>query len=109
MAEYQGDSPNQCTRGNSAMWKSGNSKATEIGYINRNNQKVLGTRGVRGNDHGQYSYNIERQNGGCRYTYGANGSDIFQRKCPKCQRDKKALSIKHIAIHSTRWQAASSF
>ena len=31
----------------------------------------------------QYSYKMVCQN--CGEVYGANGSDIFQRKCPKCQ------------------------
>ena len=56
---------------------------TQIGYVNRNNQKNLGTTGEKGSDHGQYLYNIECLN--CAYQYKANGSDISGRKCPKCQ------------------------
>jgi len=67
------------------MWKSGNTKTTKIGYVNRNNQKVLGTRGVKGTDHGQYSYKVKCQGEECGFEYGANGSDLFQRKCPRCQ------------------------
>jgi hypothetical protein len=73
------------------MWKSGGTNTTQIGYINRNNQKVLGTRGVKGNDHGQYSYKVECQNDGCRIIYGVNGSDVFQRKCPNCQNGEKGI------------------
>ena len=67
------------------MWRSGTTKTTTIGYVNRNKQKVLGTRGVRGTDHEQYSYKLECLVEGCGYDYGANGTDIFQRKCPRCQ------------------------
>ena len=73
------------------MWKSGSGKTTSIGYINRNNQIVHGTRGVEGNDHCQVSYKPECLEQGCGFEYGANGSDIFQRKCPKCQGGKPGI------------------
>ena len=59
-------------------------KTTAIGYINRNNQKNLGPQNKSGNDHNQYLYTLQCQNQKCRHEYGCNGSDIFQRKCPKC-------------------------
>ncbi len=31
------------------------------------------------------------QCGGCRHEYGANGSDIFQRRCPACQGGRPGL------------------
>jgi len=58
---------------------------TEIGYVNRNKQRIHGTRGVKGNDHGAYSYKVMCESGRCGETYGANGTDLFQWKCPKCQ------------------------
>lgn len=67
------------------MFNNGTTKTTEIGYLNRNNQKVLGTRGIKGTDHGQVSYKIECQNEDCGCRYGSNGTDNFQRKCPNCQ------------------------
>jgi hypothetical protein len=67
------------------MWESGTTETTQIGYINRNHQKNLGTRGAQGTDHGQLAYKLECQEPGCGLVYGANGTDIFQRKCPKCQ------------------------
>ena len=67
------------------MWRSGTTTTTTNGYINRNNQKVHGTRDVTGTDHGQYAYKLECLSSGCGYEYGANGTDIFQRKCPRCQ------------------------
>jgi len=65
--------------------QSGKTKTTTIGYINRNNQEVLGTRGIKGNDHKQYAYKMKCLKYECGEIYGANGSDIFQRKCPRCQ------------------------
>ncbi len=56
---------------------------TAPSYVNRNRQKNLGTRGVSGNDHLQKAYELECLK--CGHHYGANGSDIFQRKCPRCQ------------------------
>jgi PHP family Zn ribbon phosphoesterase len=56
---------------------------TQIGYINRNNQKNLGTNGEIGTDHMQKFYSLQCLN--CGLSYKANGSDIWQRKCPKCQ------------------------
>ena len=58
-------------------------KTTDIGYVNRNSQINLGCTEELGTDHGQWFYKMECQH--CGYTYKANGSDIFQRKCPKCQ------------------------
>ena len=67
------------------MWKSGNTETTAIGYVNRNKQNCCGTRGIKGTDHAQLSYKLKCMVDGCGHEYGANGTDIFQRKCPKCQ------------------------
>jgi predicted Zn-ribbon and HTH transcriptional regulator len=64
-------------------YRTGTTNTTTIGYINVNKQKNHGTRGVSGTDHGQVVYKLECMN--CGHEYGANGTDIFQRKCPKCQ------------------------
>jgi len=53
---------------------------TEVGYINRNGQEVVRPTGKAGTDHGQYVYVLRCRT--CRHKYGANGSDIFQRRCP---------------------------
>ena len=42
-----------------------------------------------GPDHGQSVYVL--QCGECRHEYGANGSDIFQRRCPACQGGRPGL------------------
>ena len=56
------------------------------GYINDNDQKNMGKTNEKGTDNGQWFYAIECQN--CNFKYKANGSDIWQRKCPKCQGGK---------------------
>lgn len=61
-------------------------ETTEAGYINKNNQLNHGRSEKEGNDHNQYFYNMECLL--CGHTYYANGSDIWQRKCPNCQGGK---------------------
>lgn len=73
--------------------KNGNTKTTKKGYINKNNQKVLGRTDHKGTDHNQYVYVVECQQKSCGNVYGVNGSDLFQRKCPKCQGGKIGIPI----------------
>ena len=62
---------------------SGNGLGTTTpGYRNSNDQEVIGRTDLPGNDHNQRIYVLQCRC--CRYRYGANGSDIWQRKCPKC-------------------------
>ena len=58
-------------------------KTTEPGYVNRNGQENMGKTMEMGTDHGQWFYKMKCQK--CCHIYKANGSDIFQRKCPRCQ------------------------
>ena len=58
-------------------------KSTEKGYINKNNQRNNGLTPHEGTDNNQYFYEMECLN--CGHKYFANGSDIWQRKCPNCQ------------------------
>jgi Zn finger protein HypA/HybF involved in hydrogenase expression len=58
-------------------------KTTHPGYKNRNGQVVIRNTRLPGNDHVQTIYELKCAH--CNHIYGANGSDIFQRKCPKCQ------------------------
>lgn len=67
----------------------GTSKTTQIGYINRNNQQNMGHKSMPGTDHRQYSYKLKCLK--CGHEYGVNGTDIFQRKCPKCQGGKPGI------------------
>ena len=42
-------------------------KTTEIGYINKNNQRNAGKTNMHGTDHGQYFYAMECLNCGHKY------------------------------------------
>jgi len=66
-------------------FRSGSTDTTKIGYVNHNNQRCSGHRGMEGTDHGQYAYRMECLEAQCGSVYGANGTDVFQRKCPSCQ------------------------
>lgn len=66
-------------------------ETTSPGYRNKNLQRVIAPTGKRGTDYGQSVYVL--QCGECTYRYGANGSDIWQRKCPKCQGGKPGLKF----------------
>lgn len=66
-------------------------RTTQIGFINRNNQEVIRRTKLPGNDHNQTVYELLCRK--CANTYGANGSDIFQRRCPACDRGAAGLSI----------------
>jgi hypothetical protein len=56
---------------------------TAPGYVNRNGQVVIRDTKLAGTDHLQTVYQLGCC--GCRYVYGANGSDIHLRLCPECQ------------------------
>lgn len=64
-------------------FRDGTGRTTKVGYVNRNNQECRGHRGQPGTDHNQVAYRMKCLR--CGHVYGANGSDVFQRKCPKCQ------------------------
>ena len=57
-------------------------RTTEPGYVNKNGQTVLRRTSITGNDHNQFVYVLRCS--ACRHEYGANGSDVWQRKCPEC-------------------------
>jgi hypothetical protein len=63
---------------------------TVPGFVNPNNQEVLRKTGVAGNDHNQRVYVLRCRD--CGHEYGANGSDIWQRRCPKHDRGAPGLS-----------------
>jgi hypothetical protein len=65
-------------------------KTTAPGYRNKNKQEVLRATNQTGNDHNQLVYVLRC--GPCAREYGANGSDIWQRRCPYCQRGASGLS-----------------
>lgn len=76
---------------NTELFISGSGKTTKIGYVNPNNQKCCGHRGVSGNDYLQLAYRMECLL--CGHVYGANGSDIHLRKCPKCQSGREGIEF----------------
>lgn len=57
-------------------------KSTDVGYINKNNQKNLGYRGISETHVSAKSYEMECLD--CSHKYLANGCDIWLRKCPAC-------------------------
>lgn len=64
-------------------------RTTQPGYVNRNSQVVIRGTGLSGTDHGQTVYQLGCS--ACGHVYGANGSDIHERKCPKCQGGQPGL------------------
>ena len=66
---------------------------TTPGFINRNKQKNLGKRlpPLEGTDNCQYVYVMNCTK--CGLVYGANGSDIWERKCPSCQEGEPGIPL----------------
>jgi hypothetical protein len=77
--------------GTQTQARAGEGATTKIGNINRNHQTVVRSTGLPGTDHGQRIYMLRC--GDCGVEYGANGSDIFQRKCPACQGGAPGLAF----------------
>ena len=71
---------------------------TEVGYTNRNDQTVIRRTDIPGNDHNQRVYVLECNQ--CYHRYGANGSDIWQRRCPNCGGGKPGLSFDTLEANS---------
>lgn len=73
------------------LLRSGKGETTQVGYVNKNKQKCCGQRGIPGTNHGKLAYRMECL--ACGFVYGANGSDIFHRKCPNCQGGAKGIDF----------------
>ena len=67
-------------------------KTTYEGYINKNNQKNLGYRGISETHYNQKFFEMECLD--CGHKYMANGCDVWLRKCPKCGATKKNMTKK---------------
>ena len=67
-------------------------KTTDAGYINKNNQKNLGYRGISETHNNQKFFEMECLD--CGHKYMANGCDVWLRKCPNCQDNSNALRRK---------------
>ncbi|MBO5870140.1 MAG: HNH endonuclease [Clostridia bacterium] len=61
-------------------------KTTDAGYINKNNQKNLGYRGISETHNNQKFFEMECLD--CGHKYMANGCDVWLRKCPQCNPTK---------------------
>lgn len=70
--------------------QTGRGQSTQPGYVNRNGQEVIRATGLPGTDHGQYVYVLRC--GTCGHEYGANGSDIWLRRCPNHDRGAVGLA-----------------
>lgn len=84
-------------------WESGSGLSVQVGYVNSQGQRCCGHRGVPGTDHEQYAYKVECTK--CGYVYGANGTDVHERRCPECQRG--APGIRYWKVPDTvdpRWR-----
>ena len=53
---------------------------TQIGFVNRNGQVVIRSTGQPGTDFGATTYQLGCSV--CGKIYGANSTDIFERRCP---------------------------
>jgi hypothetical protein len=79
------------------QWRDRSGDSVEIGYLNPNGQQCCGHCGVRGTDHGQYAYKTECTI--CGYVYGTNGSDMFERRCPECQKGAAGIKLLENSKH----------
>ncbi len=66
-------------------------QTTHPGYRNKNGQVVIRNTGLDGTDHLQKVYQLGCSK--CGYVYGANGTDIHLRRCPKCQNGASGLAF----------------
>lgn len=64
---------------------------TNPGYENRNGQVVVRDTGLPGTDFGQHVYELRCKH--CGHRYGATGSDLHERKCPKSQGGRPGLAL----------------
>lgn len=64
---------------------------TKIGFINRNGQITIRDTGESGTDFGARKFQMACSH--CGYNYGANSTDIWERKCPRCQKGEAGLPI----------------
>ena len=69
----------------------GSGYSTRLGFTNTCAQTVVRATGLPGTDRGQSIYVLRC--GHCSNEYGANGSDIWLRKCPCCQGGRAGLSF----------------
>lgn len=94
----QMNGPKHHARASSTVGRTkGGGKTTAPGYVNKNAQEVLWKTDLPGNDHSQVVYVLRC--GNCGHRYGANGSDIWQRKCPTCGGGAAGLGFSRFEPH----------
>jgi len=64
---------------------------TKPGFVNANRQVVIRNSGLPGTDHLQCVYQLGCSK--CGNIYGSNGTDIHDRRCPKCMDGKPGLDF----------------
>lgn len=74
-------SAKQASSGREASNTSSRGKTTSVGYANKHDQEVVRDTGRPGNHHNQTIYVLKCRR--CGAEYGANGADIWLRRCPK--------------------------
>lgn len=72
---------------------------TEPGYVNGRGQRVVGPTDIPG-DGNQRLYHLHCEN--CDHHYATNGADIWDRKCPQCQKGTAALPLERRAEQRRR-------
>ena len=66
-------------------------KTTDAGYVNKNNQKNLGYKGISETHYNQRFFLLECME--CGHQYEANGCDVWLRKCPVCQTNSNKAKV----------------
>lgn len=73
--------------------RSAKGKTLQIGRINENGQELIRGTNLPGNHANQKLYVMRCTEPACGHEYGANGADVWLRKCPRCQGGKPGLSF----------------
>jgi hypothetical protein len=70
---------------------------SELGELSRNSQKLLDKTERAGTDFNSRMWIVRCMrpsgDGTCDHVYGVDGTDFFQRKCPKCQGGEPGLTL----------------
>ena len=85
-------------------------KTTDAGYVNKNNQKTLGYKGISETHYNQNFFEMECLD--CGHKYMANGCDVWLRKCPMCQpasRKKRKTTSTNTELGNNRVKTRSRF
>ncbi len=67
------------------------SKASQLNFINQNNQKILSVHKFEDNGYAQFVYQIECLN--CGHLYSVKNGSLFEKECLNCQSDSFSFSF----------------